>query len=171
MELSSGNSQLIVRCAAIFVVRRGRHFLLGEERSVLLDDNVVTIGQYIARLWWIGAGEVLLLTLGEIDLSAGEIFLLGAGCTGCRQMASPSAGRSRSPCSAASPSGDLYGSFTIRFNLLSFVTTLGTYYNVAMLGLVLIVSNDAEVTMVGSTGRFGQIFGTSNWGELRRSAS
>jgi simple sugar transport system permease protein len=35
-----------------------------------------------------------------------------------------------------------------------------------MLGIVLIVSNDEQVSMVGTTGRFGQIFGMSNWAEM-----
>ena len=128
-------------------------------------DNVVTIGQYIAPIAVIGAGEVLLLTLGEIDLSAGEIFLFSAWVVYWLQADGVPIGWAITIalfCSIAI--GAINGLFTILFNVPSFVTTLGTYYT--MLGLVLIVSNDAEVTMVGSTGRFGQIFGTSNWGEL-----
>ena len=37
--------------------------------------NIVTMAQYIAPIAVIGAGEVLLLDLAEIDLSAGQVYL------------------------------------------------------------------------------------------------
>jgi len=64
--------------------------------------NVVTMAQYTAPIAVIGAGEVLLLDLAEIDLSAGQIFLTSSwivvilGTTACR-----SAGESPSRCSSA----------------------------------------------------------------------
>jgi simple sugar transport system permease protein len=140
-------------------------FFAVKNSEFLTYDNIVTIGQYVAPVAVIGAGEVLLLTLGEIDLSAGQTFLLSAWITLWLQQDGIPIGWaiviSLLCCVAV---GLFNGLFTIMFNVPSFVTTLGTYY--ALLGVVLIVSNDEQVSMVGITGRFGQIFGMSNWAEL-----
>ena len=37
--------------------------------------NIITVAQYIASIAVIGFGEVLILVLGEIDLSAGAVYL------------------------------------------------------------------------------------------------
>ena len=140
-------------------------FFAVKNGEFLTYDNIVTIGQYVAPVAVIGSGEVLLLTLGEIDLSAGQTFLMSAWITLWLQQDGIPIGWAITIsllCCAAV--GAFNGLFTILFNVPSFVTTLGTYY--ALLGIVLIVSNDEQVSMVGITGRFGQIFGMSNWAEM-----
>jgi ribose/xylose/arabinose/galactoside ABC-type transport system permease subunit len=56
-------------------------FFAVKNGEFLTYDNIVTIGQYVAPVAVIGSGEVLLLTLGEIDLSAGQTFLMSAWIT------------------------------------------------------------------------------------------
>ncbi len=127
--------------------------------------NIVTIVQYMAPIAVIGVGEVFLLTLGEIDLSAGQIFLVSPWIVVWLQQAGLPIGWAITVsllCCLAI--GAINGLITVLLNVPSFVTTLGTYFS--LLGLVLIVSNDAQADMPGTTGTFGQIFGISSWSEI-----
>jgi len=62
-------------------------------------DNIIATMQYVAPFIVIGAGEVLMLVLAEIDLSAGQVYLTaGRGSSsGSGAGASLLAGRSSSP--------------------------------------------------------------------------
>jgi simple sugar transport system permease protein len=127
--------------------------------------NIVTIAQYIAPIVVIGGGEVLLLVLAEIDLSAGQTFLLSPWIVYLLFTDGFPLGwaifLSLLCCLAV---GAINGLFTVLLNVPSFVTTLGTYF--AMLGLVLIESGDEQADMPGNTGNFGQAFGISSWSEI-----
>jgi simple sugar transport system permease protein len=128
-------------------------------------SNVVTIVQYIGPIVVIGAGEVLLLVLAEIDLSAGQTFLFSSWIVYLLFRDGVPLGfaitLSLVCCIGV---GAMNGLITVLLNVPSFVTTLGTYY--AMLGMVLIFSNDMQADMPGNTGKFGQAFGISSWSEI-----
>ena len=127
--------------------------------------NIVTMVQYIAPIAVIGAGEVLVLVLAEIDLAAGQTFLISSWIAYLLwQDGLPvgvAIGLSLCCCLAI---GAINGLITVLLNVPSFVTTLGVYF--ALLGLVLVYSGDNQADMPGVTGNFGQAFGISNWSEI-----
>ena len=72
---------------AYFTIRAGSTFT----DSLSLSSAAGYAGPIAA----IAVGEVLLLVLAEIDLSAGQVFLFARGsCTGCTTSACPSPSRS-----------------------------------------------------------------------------
>ena len=92
---------------------------------------------YAGPIGAIAVGEVLLLVLAEIDLSAGQVFLFGsrvdvldATTSGCRSR-SPSWSRSLVCCGV----GAINGLITVRLDVPSFVTTLAM--NFVLYGVVL----------------------------------
>ena len=112
---------------------------------------------YAGPIGAIAVGEVLLLVLAEIDLSAGQVFLF---CPWVDVLAPQRrrAARARHPARARSSSavvGAINGLITVRLNVPSFVTTLAT--NFILFGLVLIYSNQTQATPIplssSTTGR------------------
>jgi simple sugar transport system permease protein len=129
------------------------------------EANIITMVQYIAPIAVIGAGEVLLLVLAEIDLSAGQTFLTAPWIVYFIHTDGVPIGWSIAIallCSLAI--GAFNGVFTVVFGVPSLVVTLGTNY--ALAGFVLIASSAVQVDMPGRTGTFGQVFGISNWSEI-----
>lgn len=128
-------------------------------------SNIVTIAQYIAPIVVIGAGEVLVLVLGEIDLSVGQIFLLAPWIVTLTWKGGLPLGvailLALACCLAI---GAVNGLVTVVLGLPSFVTTLGMYF--LLLGIVLVESGDAQTDMPGTTGDFGSAFGLNNWAEI-----
>jgi len=126
--------------------------------------NIVTMAQYTAPIAVIGAGEVLLLDLAEIDLSAGQIFLTSSWIVvilGRHGVPLGWAiGLSLLICSLL---GALNGAVVVWLKVPSFVATLGMNYVLA--GWVLVASADITTDMPGTTGKFGAVMGISNWGE------
>ena len=126
--------------------------------------NIVTMAQYTAPIAVIGAGEVLLLDLAEIDLSAGQVYLTAPWFVVLLEQHGLPLGWgiavSLLLCVAI---GFFNGIVVVGLRVPSFVATLGM--NFVLAGFVLIASNDIQADMVGTTGRFGQIFGISNWSE------
>jgi simple sugar transport system permease protein len=115
----------------------------------------------------IGIGEVLLLVLGEIDLSAGQVFLF------CPWMVYwmhndglPIVPAIAVALLAVCVVGAINGLITVRFNVPSFVTTLAT--NFILYGVVLTQSNDQQATMpLNSQTNFGaQFMGAWKWSEI-----
>ncbi len=154
------------REATIFIVAVAIIIYFAARTSAFYSyANIVTIVQYMAPIGVIGVGEVFLLTLGEIDLSAGQIFLISPWIVVWLQQAGLPIGWAITVsllCCVVI--GAINGLITVLLNVPSFVTTLGTYFS--LLGLVLIVSNDAQADMPGTTGMFGQVFGISSWSEI-----
>ena len=124
--------------------------------------NIITICQYLASFAVIGFGEVLILSLGEIDLSAGAVYLsspwfmyffwhngIPIGWAIVASMA----------CCAVI--GMINGLITVWLNVSSLIVTLAVNY--ALFGIVLIGSNDIQVDMPGQTGHFSVIFGVGAW--------
>jgi simple sugar transport system permease protein len=126
--------------------------------------NIVTMAQYTAPIAVIGAGEVLLLDLAEIDLSAGQIFLTSSWIVvilGRHGVPLGWAiGLSLVICSLL---GAFNGAVVVWLKVPSFVATLGMNYVLA--GWALIASADITTDMPGTTGKFGAVMGISNWSE------
>jgi simple sugar transport system permease protein len=128
--------------------------------------NIVTMVQYIAPIAVIGVGEVLVLVLAEIDLSAGQTFLLSAWIVYLlwKEAGLPLGVAIVLSLLCCLAIGAINGLVTVLLNVPSFVTTLGVYF--ALLGIVLVFSGDAQADMPGATGKFGQAFGISSWSEI-----
>ena len=129
---------------------------------------------YAGPISAIAVGEVLLLVLAEIDLSAGQVFLFAAWVEWwLHNLGIPVALAILVALAVCCGVGAINGLITVRLNVPSFVTTLAT--NFILFGLVLIYSNDAEASPIplstysspggkGSLG--GQIMGAWLWSEI-----
>jgi simple sugar transport system permease protein len=127
--------------------------------------EIATTLQYLAPYAVIGAGEVLLLVLAEIDLSAGQMFLTAPWIVFFLQSDHvPLAFAIVIALVCSLAVGAINGLITVVFNVPSLIVTLGTNY--ALEGIVLIVSNATQADMPGSTGEFGQIFGIGSYSEI-----
>jgi simple sugar transport system permease protein len=123
---------------------------------------------YAGPIGAIAVGEVLLLVLAEIDLSAGQIFLF------CPWMmywmhsdGLPLAVAIAIALLAVIAVGAVNGLITVGLNVPSFVTTLAT--NFILYGVVLVASNDAEASPIplsGGTSFISQAMGSWKWAEL-----
>jgi simple sugar transport system permease protein len=126
--------------------------------------NLVTMAQYIAPIAVVGAGEVLLLDLAEIDLSSGQVFLTAPWFVVLlREHGMPIGGGIAISLALCMVIGAINGSVVVWLKVPSFVATLGVNYLLA--GYILVASNDIQGEMVGTTGAFGGAFGISNWSE------
>lgn len=123
---------------------------------------------YAGPIGAIAVGQVLLLVLAEIDLSAGQMFLF------CPWMEYWLHG-SGVPLVLAillalvivSAIGAINGLITVLLNVPSFVTTLAM--NFILLGVVLVGSNDAEASPIPLSGQSSfasSVMGNSNWAEI-----
>ena len=132
---------------------------------------------YAGPIAAIAVGEVLLLVLAEIDLSAGQVFLFApwlmywfAG------YGMPVGVAIALALLVVAGVGAINGLITVLLNVPSFVTTLAM--NFILYGLVLIYSNDTEATPIPlaippqtgatspSVGFFSQMFGVWQWSEI-----
>jgi len=145
---------------AYFTIRAGSTFT----DSLSLSSAAGYAGPYGA----IAVGEVLLLVLGEIDLSAGQVFLFGAWVEYWLHNAGTPIGISiviaLAVCAGV---GAVNGLITVWLNVPSFVTTLAT--NFILFGFVLIYSNDAQGTPIplsAGTGFSSKLMGTWQWSEI-----
>jgi simple sugar transport system permease protein len=120
---------------------------------------------------------VLVLVLGEIDLSAGQVFLFTPWVVyWLWQLGLPVGWAIIAALLVACGVGMINGMITVLLNVPSFVTTLAT--NFILFGLVLIESNDTEATpipgslppqttnVVPHVGFFGQVIGVWEWSEI-----
>jgi simple sugar transport system permease protein len=127
--------------------------------------NIIVLAQYVAPIMVIGAGEVLMLVLAEIDLSAGQVYLTSPWFVYWFNTLGVPIGLaiviSLALCLLI---GLLNGMFTVKFRVPSLIVTLGTLY--LFFGYVLVQSNQEQVDMVGTTGTFGKIFGIGGWSTI-----
>jgi simple sugar transport system permease protein len=127
--------------------------------------NVIVIAQFIAPIMVIGSGEVLMLVLAEIDLSAGQVYLTAPWFTYWFWSAGVPVGLAIVIALALSVLiGFVNGVFTVRLKVPSLIVTLGMLYT--FFGLVLVKSNSTQVDMPGTTGNFGKIFGIGSWSTI-----
>jgi simple sugar transport system permease protein len=127
-------------------------------------DNYHTVVQYFAPWAIVGVGEVMLLICGEIDLSAGFVFTLSPFLLmifyneGVPLILSIIAA-----IVICAFIGSVNGFIRTRFNLPSFIVTLGMSFLIE--GISLLVSNGSPVS-APSEGAVVQIFGKARWSEL-----
>ncbi len=127
--------------------------------------NIIVMVQYIAPIMVIGAGEVLMLVLAEIDLSAGQVYLTSPWFTYWFWSGGVPLGLAIAIALVLSALiGLINGLFTVRLRVPSLIVTLGTLY--AFFGLVLVKSNYTQEQMPGTTGDFGKIFGIGSWSTI-----
>jgi simple sugar transport system permease protein len=117
--------------------------------SFSTSANFKTLLPYVAPFAILGAGEVFVMVLGEIDLSIGGTYLLGPYlfykiATGGLPLL-PSVILALLACMAV---GLVNGFFTAIVGISSFVTTLGTLF--ALEGLTLIISHGEPVNTPGA---------------------
>ena len=123
---------------------------------------------YAGPVGGIAVGEVLLLVLGEIDLSAGQVLLFAPWVEYWLHNGGvpivPSIVVALLVCCCV---GAINGLITVLLNVPSFVTTLAT--NFILFGVVLIESGEAQASPIplsGSSSFAGQIMGVWQWAEL-----
>lgn len=150
----------------VVIVTLGVILYFGTVNSAFFTTaNIDTICQYLASFAVIGFGEVLILVLGEIDLSAGAVYLSSPWFLYFFWTSGIPIGwaivASLACCAAV---GLLNGLVTVWLNVSSLVVTLAVNY--ALFGIVLIESNDIQVDMPGQSGLFGKIFGVGAWATI-----
>jgi simple sugar transport system permease protein len=126
--------------------------------------NITTTTQYMGPILVIGAGETLMLVLGEIDLSAGQVYLTAPWFVYWFWHAGLPVGVgiliSLVLCACI---GLINGLITVRLGVPSLVVTLGMQF--VLYGVVLVVSAYTQEEMPGS-GLFAKIFGAGAWADL-----
>ena len=127
--------------------------------------NIITVAQYIASIAVIGFGEVLILVLGEIDLSAGAVYLSSPWFMYFFWKSGlPIGWAIVAAVACCAGIGMINGLITVWLNVSSLIVTLAVNY--ALFGIVLIGSNDIQVNMPGQTGHFSTIFGVGAWSTI-----
>jgi simple sugar transport system permease protein len=133
-------------------------------------DNFKTLLPYFAPIAILGAGEVLLMINGEIDLSIGAVYLFTPFLFyEITQTGLPLVPSLIIAMLAAMAVGLVNGFFTAVVGIASFITTLGML--LALEGFTLIISDAQPVTTPGTTaagemGTFAKIFGGGTYSEL-----
>ncbi len=128
-------------------------------------SNIIVIAQYMAAIAVIGFGEVLILVLGEIDLSAGAVYLTSPWFVYWFWTSGVPIGWAIAGSLACCIGiGAINGLVTVWLRVPSLIVTLATNY--IFFGLVLVVSNSEQVDMPGTTGVFGKIFGIGSWATI-----
>ena len=116
----------------------------------------------------IAVGEVLLLVLAEIDLSAGQVFLFTPWVEyWLYNLGLPVALAIVLALAVACGVGAINGLITVRLNVPSFVTTLAM--NFILFGLVLMESDQTQATPIplsAGTGFASQLMGVWLWSEI-----
>jgi simple sugar transport system permease protein len=145
---------------AYFVIRAG---------STFTDSlSLSSAAGYAGPIGAIAVGEVMLLVLAEIDLSAGQVFLFAPWVEYWLHNAGlPVAVAILLALAACCGVGAINGLITVRLNVPSFVTTLAT--NFILFGLVLIYSNMTQATPIplsADTGFSSKLMGSWLWSEI-----
>lgn len=127
--------------------------------NFLTDANVQTVTQFFAPWALIACGEIMLLICGEVDLSVGMVFALSPFIMNFAQQAGcPLILAILIAIAISSLIGFVIGIITVRFNVPSFITTLGAMLLIN--GITLMVSNGFPIDT--PTSLTGNIFG--GWG-------
>ncbi len=130
--------------------------------------SLSSAGGYAGPIGAIAVGEVFLLVLAEIDLSAGQVFLFAPWMMyWMHNDGLPLVVAILIALLAVCLVGAINGLITVRLNVPSFVTTLAT--NFILYGLVLVYSNDAEASPIplsGQTSFIAKLMGAWRWSEI-----
>ena len=165
-EARRGRAAVGGRLALAFFQRREASILLvvvalivyfaAQEQSFYEGDNVRTIGERLAPLALIAAGEVMLLICGEIDLSPGFVYALAPFMVFyCDNVGIPVGVGVVVAVVASALVGLTNGVITVFFGLPSFITTLGMAF--LLNGITLTTSEGVQVLMPGGE-TFTKIF-------------
>ncbi len=137
--------------------------------NFLTGDNFKSLLPYFTYLAIMAAGEVFVMTLGEIDLSIGALYLF----TPFVYWKFTEAGIPLVPSLilalvVAAMAGAVNGFFTAYVGIASFVATLAMLFFLD--GLTLIVSHSQQIntpgTSVTQVSTFAQVFGAGTYSEL-----
>ncbi len=149
---------------AYFTIRAG---------STFTDSlSLSSAAGYAGPIGAIAVGEVLLLVLAEIDLSAGQVFLFAPWVEyWLHNLGVPLALAILLALVVACGVGAVNGLITLLLNVPSFVTTLAM--NFILFGLVLIYSNQTQATPIplssstsGQLGFASKFMGAWMWSEI-----
>ncbi|MGH2914726.1 MAG: ABC transporter permease [Solirubrobacteraceae bacterium] len=137
--------------------------------AFLTGGNLKNLLPYFCFLAIMGAGQVFVMTLGEIDLSVGALYLI----TPFIYWKINEAGVPLVPSIvlslvAAGILGAVNGIFTAYVGIASFVVTLAMLFFLD--GLALILSHSEQITTPGTSvtqvATFAQVFGAGTYSEL-----
>lgn len=161
LTLREGSIIVVTLITIIYFAATTPHFLTGSNFKNLLP--------YFTFLAIMAAGQVFVMTLGEIDLSIGAVWLF----TPFMYWKFTQAGLPLVPAVIAALIvamilGAINGFFVAYIGIASFVATLAMLFFLD--GLSLIISHSQEVTTPGtsivSVPTFAQIFGAGTYSEL-----
>ncbi len=128
--------------------------------KLLSGANLLNLSQIMAPIAMLACPMVLLIAGGEIDLSVGQTFALAPFLVHFGQQAGiPLVLADILAVVIVSLVGVINGVVTVYIGVPSFVTTLGTFFGIN--GLTLIISN-AEPVPTPGTGLYAMVFG-QNW--------
>lgn len=117
--------------------------------SFIQGDNLLSVGQQISQIGIMAVGATFVIINGEIDLSVGSIYALGAIVTGMTIVAGIAW-----PIAivlgllAGTIAGAINGAATVFLGIPSFIVTLGTLS--VFRGITLIISNGAPISLSNS---------------------
>jgi simple sugar transport system permease protein len=158
LALSRPELSILVVAIALYI------YFLNSVVDFASEQNLQTLGTFIAAIAIIAAGEVFLMISGEIDLSVGQVFALaafgvywleGAGVPLLLSVVLALAG-----CALI---GLVNGVVTTVIGVSSFITTLGTFF--LLNGLTLTLSNGRPVDTPGD-GTYAKVFGGGAYAEI-----
>ncbi len=161
LTLREGSIIVVTLVAFIYFAASTNHFLTGSNFKNLLP--------YFAPFAILAAGQVFVMTLGEIDLSIGAVYLVtpfvyyklySAGIPLILSLILALA--------IAMVIGAINGFFTAYVGIASFVATLAMLFFLD--GITLIISHSEQVTTPGTqivhVSTFAQVFGGGTYSEL-----
>jgi simple sugar transport system permease protein len=144
------------------------YFALRAGSSFTGSLSLSSAAGYAGPIGAIAVGEVLLLVLAEIDLSAGQVFLFCPWVMyWMHNDGVPLVLAIVIALFVVCAVGLINGLITVRLDVPSFVTTLAM--NFILYGVVLVASNDAQgspIPLSGQTGFGAQLMGVWNWSEI-----
>lgn len=109
-------------------------------------DNLLSVGQQISQIGIMAIGATFVIINGEIDLSVGSIYALGAILAGMAISAGvPWPVATLIGLAAGTAAGALNGLATVYLGIPSFIVTLGTLS--VFRGVALLVSNGAPISL------------------------
>ena len=152
--------------AALFV-----YFAIRAGSTFTGELSLSSAAGYAGPIGAIAVGEVMLLVLAEIDLSAGQVFLFAPWVEyWLHGLGLPIAVSILIALVVCCGVGAVNGLITLGLNVPSFVTTLAM--NFVLFGLVLIYSNDAQASPIplsastGSPNFSSKFMGAWLWSEI-----
>jgi simple sugar transport system permease protein len=132
----------------------------------LSQENIAVLGQYMAPAAIIAAGEVMLLICGEIDLSVGNVFALAPFLMfrAFDSFGIPLLVSIILALLASAAIGLLNGIVTVYFGVPSLIATLGTFFMLS--GLTLIISDGFPQLTPDSGTAFTEVMGHGTYSEI-----